>query len=28
LIELALEKATVEDVSRFAPERFEVSHAG
>jgi glycine/D-amino acid oxidase-like deaminating enzyme len=28
LMELALEKATLEDVSRFAPERFEVSHAG
>jgi glycine/D-amino acid oxidase-like deaminating enzyme len=28
LMELALEKRTVEDISRFAPERFEVSRAG
>jgi glycine/D-amino acid oxidase-like deaminating enzyme len=28
LMELALEKATREDISRFAPERFEVSRAG
>jgi N-methyl-L-tryptophan oxidase len=28
LMELALEKATLEDISRFAPERFAVSRAG
>jgi glycine/D-amino acid oxidase-like deaminating enzyme len=28
LMELALEEATVEDISRFAPERFAVSRAG
>jgi glycine/D-amino acid oxidase-like deaminating enzyme len=28
LMELALESATVEDISRFAPGRFQVSHAG
>jgi glycine/D-amino acid oxidase-like deaminating enzyme len=28
LMELAFENATVEDISRFAPERFEVSRAG
>jgi len=28
LMELALEKATVEDISRFSPERFAVSRAG
>lgn len=28
LMELTLEKRTVEDISRFAPERFEVSRAG
>jgi glycine/D-amino acid oxidase-like deaminating enzyme len=28
LMELALESRTVEDISRFAPERFEVSRAG
>jgi len=28
LMELVLENATVEDISRFAPERFEVSRAG
>jgi hypothetical protein len=27
-MELALETKTVEDISRFAPERFEVSRAG
>jgi glycine/D-amino acid oxidase-like deaminating enzyme len=28
LMELALEKRTIEDISRFAPERFVVSRAG